>query len=601
MSDKLAFSAEALRARYAQEREKRLRAEGARQYHAVQDVAAELAQDPFVEPGFTRDPIVDEAVDVLIVGGGFGGLLAGARLRQAGVKNIRIVETAGDFGGTWYWNRYPGAACDVQSYLYFPLLEETGYVPTERYAKAPEIFAYAQLLGRKFDLYDSALFQTDMGDSAWDEAASRWHVTTSRGDKITTRFLLIAGGIFYRQKLPGIAGIESFQGHAFHTSRWDYAYTGGGPLEPMEKLRDKRVGIIGTGATSIQAIPELAKTAKELYVFQRTPSSVRPRDNAPTAPDWAATRTPGWQMEQRNNFVSWVVGPPNGEDMTKDGWTTLIDHFAGRDAPTPEEARAAAELADFKEMEAVRARVDAIVKDKATAEALKPWYKQMCKRPCFHDSYLDVFNQDNVHLVDTAGKGVEAVTPAGVVVDGVEYPVDCLIYASGFDGSSSLPQKLGFEVKGHGGLTLGQDWADQPKTLHGLFVRNFPNLILYSTTQGGQNANYVHALDHMSLQTGYVVGRCLRDGVASIEPDEATTDAWRDACIGSVMGVGMYNFDCTPGYYNGEGSRDPSGAAFAAYMESLLSYGEIVTRWREEDQLAGLKVKYQRELEGAQS
>jgi cyclohexanone monooxygenase len=584
------LSPEALRERYRIEREKRLRPEGARQYLDARAVSDALAADPFVAPGFTREPVT-EAVEVVVVGGGFGGLLGAARLRQAGVETIRIIEKGGDFGGTWYWNRYPGAACDVQSYLYLPLLEETGYVPTEKYAKAPEIFAYAQQIGREFRLYDGALFQTEVADAAWDEAARRWRVTTDRGDRLIARFLLLAGGILHRPKLPGIPGIETFAGHAFHTSRWDYHYTGGGPLAPLDKLRGKRVGIIGTGATAVQALPALAESAEQLFVFQRTPSAVRPRDNGPTEPDWAARREPGWQKRQRDNFVSWVAGPPQGEDMTRDGWTTIIDHFAGRDAPTPEAAMAAAELADFREMAAVRARIDAVVRDRATAEALKPWYKQMCKRPCFHDEYLECFNQPNVHLVDTRGQGVERITPAGVVVDGVEYPLDCLIYASGFDSSSPLAQRLGFEVRGRGGLTLAADWADQPKTLHGLLVRNFPNLLVYSVTQGGQNQNYVHVLDDLSVQTRYIVERCRRDGIAAIEPSQAATDGWRDAVFGSVMQVAGYNADCTPGYYNGEGSRDPSGIFSAAFMGSALTFGDILKAWRESDDLAGLTIE----------
>jgi cation diffusion facilitator CzcD-associated flavoprotein CzcO len=591
MSATDAFSPDVLRQRYRLEREKRLRPEGVRQYVDISAFSGALAADPFVDPNFTR-PAVEDEVDVVIVGGGFGGMLAAVRQRQAGVTKVRIIEKGGDFGGTWYWNRYPGAACDVISYLYLPLLEETGYVPTEKYAKAPEIFAYAQAVGRKYDLYAGALFQTEVKSAAWDAETRRWRVTTDRGDDITTRFLVVAGGILHKPKLPGIPGIETFQGHSFHTSRWDYAYTGGGPRGGMDKLADKRVGVIGTGATTIQAAPALADSAKELFVFQRTPSSVRPRDDGPTAPDWAGSRTPGWQKRQRDNFVSWVIGPPIGDDMTRDGWSTLVDHFAAKNARTAEEAQAAAELADFREMEAVRAWVDEIVKDPATAEALKPWYKQMCKRPCFHDTYLETFNRPNVKLVDTKGKGVERITPKGVVVEGVEYELDCLIYASGFDNSTSLPNRLGFDLRGRDGLSLSEDWAEEPKTLHGLLVRNFPNLLIFGVTQGGQNANYVHVLDDLSVQTAYIVRRCLNEGIETIEPDKSATDAWRDRIIQSVIQFAAYNADCTPGYYNGEGSRDVSAIGAAAFMESALTFGEILKAWREADDFSGLIVAF---------
>jgi cyclohexanone monooxygenase len=291
------LAVEELREKYRIEREKRLRADGNAQYQPLNEANERLNADPYVEPGFTRDPVID-TIDVAIIGGGFGGMMTGARLRQQGIDSFRIIEKGGDFGGTWYWNRYPGAACDVESYCYLPLLEETGYMPTEKYAKAPEIFAYCQLLGRHFDLYEGALFQTEVRDVDWNDQTQRWTVTTSRGDQLSARFVVIAGGVLHKAKLPGIPGIETFAGHSFHTSRWDYAYTGGGPLEPMTQLADKRVGIIGTGATAVQAVPKLAESAEQLYVFQRTPSTVGARNNRPTDPDWFASLKPGWQRER---------------------------------------------------------------------------------------------------------------------------------------------------------------------------------------------------------------------------------------------------------------------------------------------------------------
>ncbi|MGI9170605.1 MAG: flavin-containing monooxygenase, partial [Caulobacteraceae bacterium] len=361
--------------------------------------------DPYVGPGFTRAPLTNE-IDVVVIGGGFGGLLAAARLREAGVKGIRIVEKGGDFGGTWYWNRYPGAACDIESYIYLPLLEEIGYLPVEKYSRAAEILAHAQAIGRHFDLYRDACFQTQVTQLQWDEAADRWIVSTDHGDGLRARFVVMANGPLNRPKLPGIPGVGTFAGHSFHTSRWDYAYTGGDAGGNLTGLADKRVGIIGTGATAVQCVPHLAAGAKHLFVFQRTPSSIDVRANRPTDPDWAASLTPGWQKKRMDNFNVLVSGGVQEEDLVADGWTDIIGNLlflarkkraAGESAGDPV---ALMQLADFRKMEQVRARVDAIVERPATAAALKPWYNQFCKRPCFHDEYLDAFNRPNVTLVD---------------------------------------------------------------------------------------------------------------------------------------------------------------------------------------------------------
>jgi cyclohexanone monooxygenase len=297
----LGFDPEALRAKYAAERTKRLRADGNNQYQEITGQFAHYNVDPYVEPGFTR-PALHEALDVLIIGGGFGGLLAAARLQEVGITNIRIIEKAGDFGGTWYWNRYPGAQCDVESYVYLPLLEETGYMPKEKYSFAPEILAHAQRIGRHFKLYDRACFQTQIKEAKWNDETGRWTITTDRDDVFQARFVIMCSGPLNRPKLPAIPGIEMFTGHTFHTSRWDYHYTGGDSSGGLHKLHDKRVGIIGTGATAIQCVSHLGQHAKQLYVFQRTPSSVDKRGNMPTDPEWVKTLTPGWQAHRNNNF-----------------------------------------------------------------------------------------------------------------------------------------------------------------------------------------------------------------------------------------------------------------------------------------------------------
>src|SRR6202012_3464302 len=300
---------QALLAKYIAERDKRLRADGNAQYLQLKGQVAHYLEDPYT-PFVERAPKTDH-VTFAFVGGGFAGLVTSARLVEAGITDVRIVEKGGDFGGTWYWNRYPGAQCDTASMIYMPLLEETGHRPTEKYAHAPEILEQCQRIGRKLGLYDNALFHTEVNAIAWDEARSVWVIRTNRGEESTAGYIGLGTGPLHVPKLPGLPGIESFKGHSFHTSRWDYGYTGGDPRSvtmdraPMPGLADKRVAIIGTGATSVQAVPHLARSAKELYVFQRTPSSVDVRGNVPIDPDWfAGIATPGWQQRWLENFTA---------------------------------------------------------------------------------------------------------------------------------------------------------------------------------------------------------------------------------------------------------------------------------------------------------
>jgi len=583
------LSPEELREKYRLEREKRLRPEGIGQYVEPSAIDEALNRDPFVEPGFTRAAVTEE-VDVLVVGAGFGGMMAAGFLRQAGVDSMRIVDAAGDFGGTWYWNRYPGAACDVESHVYLPLLEETGYMPTQKYIGAPEIFAYCQLLARHFDLYPHALFQTDVTDMGFDEGSSRWQVATSRGDRIAARFVIIAGGVLHKAKLPGIPGIESFAGHAFHTSRWDYDYTGGSPTEPMVDLADKRVGIIGTGATAVQAIPHLAATAKELYVFQRTPAPVGVRNNGPTDPEWFASLPPGWQEERIRNFVAVMAGDEPDEDLVDDGWTRMLYVDTRRHVTDPAE-QARREQIDFDNMASLRARVDEVIDDPEVAEKLKPWYGQMCKRLCFHDAYLQTFNQPNVHLVDTEGRGVERITPTGVVVDGVEYPLDCLIYASGFEVTTDYTHRLGFDPRGRGGQSLSEAWAEGPATLHGVLTRGFPNLLMISTVQGGQNINFLFTITATARHVAWLIDQCRQQGVTGIEPTTEAQDAWLGRILEGIEQTWRYQVACTPGYLNNEGGGDLRSARSAAFMGSAIDYAAALQRWRDEVGVAGTDIE----------
>jgi cation diffusion facilitator CzcD-associated flavoprotein CzcO len=580
------LSLEEAREKYRIEREKRLRADGIRQYKELKGDYEEFDRDPYVEPGFTRDAVIED-VDVVIVGGGFGGMIEAANLTKAGITNFRIIEKAGDFGGTWYWNRYPNAACDVESYVYLPLLEDTGYMPTEKYAKAPEIFAYCQLLGRTFDLYRGALFQTEVEDMRWDESKKRWDVMTSRSDVLSAKFIVIAGGVLHKAKLPGIPGIETYAGRAFHTSRWDYSYTGGSSQTLMVKLADKRVGIIGTGATAVQVVPKLAEAAQELYVFQRTAACVGVRNNKPTDPEWFKSLKPGWQAERTRNFTQAVTGAQPAIDMIDDEWTKM-NWVDTRKLPENDEEALELERIDFENMERVRQRIADVIKDPVTAELMMPWYSQSCKRPCFHDEYLPAFNRPNVHLVDTDGKGVNEINERGVIVNGVEYPVDLLIFASGFEVTTGYTHRLGFDPKGRDGVSLSEAWAEGPATLHGVLSNGFPNMFMISTVQGAQATNFVHSITEAAQHVAFLIEQCVKGDIATIEPETAAQENWFETLFAQLWGIARYNATCTPGYLNSEGGGDMRSARAIAWMTSVLGFAEYVENWRQQGDLAGL-------------
>jgi cyclohexanone monooxygenase len=412
---------------------------------------------------------------------------------------------------------------------------------------------------------------------------------------------VIAGGPLNLPKLPGIPGVESFKGHSFHTSRWDYAYTGGDSTGNLTGLADKRVGIIGTGATAVQCVPHLGAGAKELFVFQRTPSSVDVRNDRPTDPEWAKSLAPGWQRERMDNFTAVISGSRFDVDLVNDGWTDLIGNIllaarkkmrAGE--PVADEAELI-QLADYQKMERVRARVDSIVKDRATAEALKPWYNQFCKRPCFHDQYLQTFNLPNVHLVDTHGQGVERITKRGVVVDGREYELDCLIYGTGFEVGTDFTRRLGFEVTGRDGLTLTRKWQDGASTFHGLFTRGFPNLFVMTTQQSGQSANFQHMLDEQSRHIAYVMQALKARDARTVEADEQAEAQWVDTIVTLARTRQAFLNECTPGYYNNEGKPDARMERNSQYWRGPMAFIRMWKAWREDGSLQGLELTPMRE------
>ncbi|MCB1536717.1 MAG: NAD(P)/FAD-dependent oxidoreductase [Rhodoblastus sp.] len=585
----------ALLARYIAERDKRLRPDGNAQYLQLTGRFADYLDDPYT-PVVARAPKTDH-VAFAFVGGGFAGLVTCARLVEAGVRDVRIIEKGGDFGGTWYWNRYPGAQCDTASMVYMPLLEETGHVPTEKYAHAPEILAQCRRIGEKYGLYDNALFHTEVKSLTWDAAGSRWIIETSRGDRFTADFIGLGTGPLHVPKLPGIPGIETFAGKAFHTSRWDYGYTGGDPKgAPLDNLADKRVAIIGTGATAVQVVPHLAGACKQLYVVQRTPSSVDVRANAPLDPAWfAEVATPGWQQRWLENFTDNQAGGNAKEDLVQDGWTDLARRIREKIVTLPPAERtpanmlAAYEDADFEKMEEIRARAEAVVKDKETAQKLKAWYRQLCKRPCFHDEYLQSFNKPGVALIDTDGKGVERITGNGFVVAGHEYEVDCIIYASGFEVGTEYKRRAGFDLVGRNGRKLSEAWAEGMQSLHGIHVHDFPNAFFVQPTQGANLiSNIPHNLTEAGRTIAQIIAHARQTGAKEVEVSRQAQDAWV-ALLLKGMGRMIGSPDCTPGYYNNEG-QDPGPAARLnmGYPAGASAYFKYLAGWRESGRYEGL-------------
>jgi cyclohexanone monooxygenase len=588
---KLGFDPVALHNKYLEEREKRVRVKDRGNYVKLRGPFERLYEDPNANPDFSRDPVKKE-MDFAIIGGGYGGLLCGAELRRVGVKDICIIERGADIGGTWYWNRYPGAACDVESYIYLPMLEEIGGMPKQKYATAPDIWEHTRKIARQFDLYRDALLQTVATDVSWNEATQRWIVKTDRGDEIVARYLMSCTGSMGEPKLPGIPGIETFKGHTFHTSRWDYAYTGGDNSGNLDKLAGKKVAIVGTGATAIQCVPHLAKGAEHLYVVQRTPSSIHYRGDRPTDPEWFAGLKPGWQHERMVNFTTAFHGGEVEVDLVDDEWTQSF--FDASDADADGEF-SAHQLANFRKMEFARARADEIVQDPAVAEALKPWYNFFCKRPCFHDEYLPTFNRDNVTLVDTDGLGMERVDETGFWVGDTHYEVDCIIFSTGFEVGTSHQSRAGFALRGRGGITLDEHWKDGVRTMHGIHIHGFPNYFyIGGLEQAARTANFAHTLTNHSINLSKIIKDCSGDCTNMIEVTAEGEEAWvqRIIEIATANSIGSQNTnfqeECTPGYYNNEGQPRRVAIQNGAYGLGPISYFQELRDWRESGKFEGL-------------
>ncbi len=592
------YDPEAVRAKYLAERDKRLVPNRA----DIRDLRtdeqfARYRDDPFT-PVVARDPVGDD-VDVVIVGGGIAGVLAGARLRQAGLERIRIIDQAGGIGGTWYWNRYPGVMCDVESYIYLPMLEELGYVPTRRYAFGEEIRGHLQAIADRFDLVGDALFHTGVTRAEWHEDVARWRITTDRGDEVSCRWYVLAVGILNLMKLPTIPGMEEFAGHSFHTARWDYGYTGGGPDQSLTGLSDKVVALIGTGASGIQCVPPLAESSKHVYVFQRTPSAIGERGNRPTDPAFAHGLEPGWQQARMDNFQAVLMGRPVEVDLVDDGWThhyAAVQHPPGAKGMTVAEFLRCAEEFDYGIMESHRHRVEELVADRATAEILKPYYRYLCKRPCFHDEYLSAFNGPNVTLIDCPA-GMERISEKGPVVAGRQYEVDCIIYGTGFERElTPLFRRAGHEIVGRGGVTLAEKWADGAASLFGMMSRGFPNMFVMPAP--GQQAvvtvNYTQLAVLGAEIVGAAVGRLEQRGVEVFDVSAEAEEAWTQKIVDSFVDSSSVMSACTPSRINNEGHpelNNPRNGNYGRGFGDYFGYRERLEQWIEAGTFEGLELK----------
>ncbi len=587
--------------KYRAEKERRMRPAGATDYVPPSGGAvADCSIDPH-NPVVPREPLTGE-IDVIVLGAGFGGALAGYHLMNAGVTDFRMVDTAGDFGGVWYWNQYPGIQCDNDAYCYLPLLEKTGFMPSKRFADGAEIQRYIRQIAEHFGFADKGLFHTQITSLVWDEVLQRWRVGTNRGDQIKARFVVLANGVLNMPKLPTIAGMDQFGGKLFHTARWDYGYTGGSFDKPvLDKLADKTVALVGTGATAIQAVPFLAEYAKKLYVVQRTPSCVDERPNPPTDISWVETLKPGWQAERMDNFQKGVmdVFGPGDEDLVCDFWTEINRNMKaeleaeGWPTLTTEEFLDRRDKMDHRVMERMRRRVDELVKAPATAEALKPYYRFMCKRPLSSDVFYPAFNRDNVELIDVAEtKGLQQLTATGFVANGQEVQADCIIFASGFEVTSDLERRWGIDrIEGREGRSLYDHWRNGPLTLHGTMTHSFPNQFFVGYIQGGLNATVTEQFGRQGEHIAYIIAEALARGAEAVEPSQAAQDAYVAHFEATTIDQSEFLNACPPSYFNNEGASEHKWGLFRPWGAGWHDFMRVLKEWRDAGDLAGIDIK----------
>ena len=474
--------------------------------------------------------IHNDETDAVVVGAGFAGMYMLVQLRELGLS-AQVFETASDVGGTWYWNRYPGARCDVLSLYYsysFSKELEQEWDWTERYATQPEILRYADHVAERFDLRRSIRFETKVTSATYHEDQGRWEVRTDRGDRVFARYCIMATGCLSTTKEPEIDSLQRFSGPIYHTGKWPQ---GGVDFTGL------RVGVIGTGSSGVQSIPLIAEQAADLTVFQRTPAYSMPAGNAPVDPEllaqWKANYAHHRSEARQSGFGDVVV--PAGESALavepderlrtyedRWGWSVLTGIISSyRDLLV--DAGANETAAEF-----VRSKIREVVTDPEVAEALSPrGYTFGTKRPCLDTGYYDTFNRDNVHLVDLRATPLEEFTPEGIRTTEHDYPLDAIVLATGFDAVTGALSRI--DIRGRDGVALGDKWADGPRTYLGLMVAGFPNLF---TITGPQSPSVLTNMMVSIEQHVEWIADCLaflrREGTEIIEATLHAEDAWVD-------------------------------------------------------------------------
>jgi len=415
--------------------------------------------------------------DVVIVGAGFSGMQMLHRVRELGLT-VRVFEAASDVGGTWYWNRYPGARCDVESLEYsYQFSEELQqeWEWTERFSPQPEILRYINHVADRFDLRRDIHFDTRIAALTFDETTDRWTVRTETGDEVTTRFLIMATGCLSSANIPDFAGMETFAGEIYHTGTW--------PKEGVD-LSGKRVGVIGTGSSGVQAIPVIAEEAGELHVFQRTAAYTLPARNQSLDPGLqAAIKADYTGFRARNSLMPsaglsrFPANPASIFNASTEERQLSFEYRWARGGPVLLGTygdimidKAANDIA----AEFVRDKIRQIVKDPEVAELLSPKQILGCKRICLDTNYYETFNRTNVHLVNVASAPIERITPKGIRTATDEYELDVIVFATGFDAMTGTLLRI--DIRGRGGATLEEKWSAGPGTYLGLGVPGFPNL-----------------------------------------------------------------------------------------------------------------------------
>lgn len=587
----------ALRERYRAERDLRL-VEGRAAIRELESdpVFSTFRDDPFTP--FRERESLDEELGVLIVGAGIAGLTTAARLAERNVPGVRLVDEAGGVGGTWYWNRYPGVMCDIESYLYLPLLEEMGVIPSMRYASGAEILAHLEAIAEHYALTETGLFHTRITEAIWEPDQGRWCVKTNRGDTLRPKFYVLCVGILNLLKLPAIEGMESFEGQSFHSARWDYSLTSDQTGNPLGGLSDKVVGLLGTGASAIQILAPVADAAKSVLVFQRTPSAVGVRGNRPTPQEFVENLAPGWQRRRGDNFQSLMMGLAQEIDLVDDGWTK---HYAAVQHPprikgnSLEEYLSLGEKIDLKVMNEHRQRIDDLVLKPEVADALKPWYRYLCKRPCFHDEFLEAFNRDNVRLIPTP-HGLDRVNPRGPVVDGEEFPCDVLIYATGFEAElTPLARRVGHPIIGVGGRSLEEKFADGMSSLFGMMSRGFPNLFVLPAP--GQQAvvtvNYTQLAEAGATFVASAIAQMNQGHISTFDVAEEAEDEWCQKILNSFVDGSRMMSMCTPSRLNFEGHPElanPRNGNFGRGFGDWFGYRDLLEAWVSDGTFEGLNL-----------